>query len=66
MLGVDGAEGKGRYASVREGLLKAAERLFNHDGIHGTSVDTIASEVEAAKMSLYHEFESKLNRSGAC
>jgi AcrR family transcriptional regulator len=52
---------KGKAASVRERLLDAAERLFNHYSIHGTSVDTIASEAEAAKMSLYHEFGSKLN-----
>jgi len=52
---------KERSAGVRKRLLDAAERLFNYRGIHGIGIDAIATEAGAAKMSLYHEFGSKLN-----
>ncbi len=52
---------KERSAGVRKRLLDAAERLFNYRGIHGIGIEAIATEAGAAKMSLYHEFGSKLN-----
>ncbi|HIY64893.1 MAG TPA: TetR/AcrR family transcriptional regulator [Candidatus Agrococcus pullicola] len=45
--------------SARERLLDAAARLFYADGVHATGIDTITSEANVAKKSLYNNFSSK-------
>lgn len=45
--------------SVRERILKTAQRLFYRDGFRAVGIDTIIAEAEVAKMSLYRHFPSK-------
>ena len=44
---------------ARDKLLAAAARRFYSDGIAATGIDTITSEAQVAKMSLYNNFASK-------
>ena len=43
----------------REEVLRAAERLFYHDGYHATGIDKILEEANTARMTLYKHFKSK-------
>ncbi|MFZ0013679.1 MAG: TetR/AcrR family transcriptional regulator [Acidimicrobiia bacterium] len=45
--------------SVRDRILKTAQRLFYRDGFRAVGVDTIIAEAGVAKMSLYRHFPSK-------
>lgn len=43
----------------KERILDAAAKLFVRDGFHATGIDTIVTEADVAKMTLYKHFESK-------
>jgi len=49
----------GRGPSGRERILEAAYGLFSRSGVRAIGVDTITTEADVAKMTLYRNFASK-------
>lgn len=56
---VDDLDGDGATDMARPEFLRAATRLLNVCGYLGTSVDSIAEELNVTKGSFYHHLESK-------
>jgi len=53
------AQRPGQVRSGRERILEAAYDLFSRGGVRAIGVDTITSEADVAKMTLYRNFNSK-------
>ena len=52
-------QGVRRSRSGRERILDAAYGLFSRSGVRAIAVDTITTEADVAKMTLYRNFDSK-------
>ncbi|WP_204308657.1 helix-turn-helix domain-containing protein, partial [Citrobacter freundii] len=56
---VDGTGAQTLRRPARERIFETARRTFYERGIRAVGVETIASEAEATKMTLYRNFPSK-------